>query len=139
MLHTKRTIVIAVATTALAAGIIGGVVVAHAQTGSTNTAGNTIMARVAAILGIDQTKLQDAFIQAKKDQQTQNLDNHLQNLVTQGKITQSQADQYKQWWSSKPDVPVGVPGGGPMMRPGMRGGFPRFHQSPAATPTPSAS
>lgn len=32
------------------------------------------------------------------------LDNRLKCLVEKGKITQEQADQYKQWWQSRPDM-----------------------------------
>ena len=139
MSRRKKILVVTVLTTVLVAGIIGGVVVVHAETGSAAASpGNSIMARVAQILGIDQTKLQDAFIQAEKEQKAQALDTYLKNLVTQGKITQPQADQYKQWWSAKPNLPIGVPGQGPMMRPGgMRGGMPRLRQVPPTTTAPS--
>jgi hypothetical protein len=32
------------------------------------------------------------------------LDNYLKNLVSQGKITQAQADEYKAWVNSRPDM-----------------------------------
>jgi len=34
------------------------------------------------------------------------LENYLQSLVEQEKITQAQADEYLNWWQSKPDVPL---------------------------------
>ena len=64
----------------------------------------TLLARVAAILGIEQQKVEDAFAQAQSEMQDEALDNHLKNLVDQGKITQEQADQYKAWVKSKPDM-----------------------------------
>jgi ABC-type dipeptide/oligopeptide/nickel transport system ATPase subunit len=33
------------------------------------------------------------------------LDNYLQKLVEDGKITQQEADQFKAWWDSRPDIP----------------------------------
>ena len=85
-------------------GGIGGAV--YAQTGSTDntTAGKTLLGRVAEILGIDQQKLQDAVAQAQREKQEEALDNYLKSLIDQGKITQEQADQYKAWWQSRPDM-----------------------------------
>jgi hypothetical protein len=142
----KKWITIAglVATVVVLAGIIGGVVFAQAgNTLADNTAGKTLLARVATILNIDQTKLEAAFTQAQKDMQNEALTNHLNSLVQQGTITQQQADQYKQWWQSKPSVPAGVDfggmggprGGGGMPGPGGPGGNP----PPAPTATPKSS
>ena len=36
------------------------------------------------------------------------MQDRLQNLVGEGLITQEQADEYQQWWDSKPDIGVGV-------------------------------
>ncbi len=44
------------------------------------------------------------------------LEDRLQNMVDNGKITQEQADEYLQWWNSKPDVDFGFPFGGRMTR-----------------------
>ena len=124
---------VAIAVVILVGGILGGVV--YAQSGSTTTTPTTttttgtnpevtIMAKVASILGIDQTTLQNAFTQAEKEVQTDNLSSRLQSLVTAGKITQDQADQYLQWWNSQPTLPSGVnvPGIG-MGRMRIGGGF----------------
>ncbi len=94
----------------LAAGIIGGVVYAQTTTTPTTTStpdnqGKTLLARVAAILGIDQNKLEDAYAQAKKEMTDEALTSRLDALVKAGKLTQAQADQYKKWWESRPDVP----------------------------------
>jgi hypothetical protein len=100
----------------------GSAKVPSAQTAGTVTSSNNILIqRVAAILGIEQGKLQSAFAQAKKEQSDQALTDYLNNLVEQNKITQQQADQYKQWWQSRPNVPV----------PGIAGHFqmPSFRTS----------
>ena len=105
MWRSKKVIIIAVSAALVLAGSIGGVV--YAQTGNISgntTSNNTILARVAKILGIDQQKVEDAFAQARKDAQTEALDNYLNNLVERGKITQEQADQFKQWRQSRPDL-----------------------------------
>jgi len=117
----KKLILIAVLVALVLAGIVAGI--ALAQTGSTaDNSGKSLADRVAAILGIDQQKVEDAFNQAQRDMQNEALDNYLKGMVEQGKMTQSQADQYKTWWQSRPDVPVdfGIKGPG---RLGGRGGF----------------
>ena len=105
----KLVVVGVVAAAVLLAGTIGGVVLAQSN-GATGGSGNTLLARVATILGIDQQKLQDAFTQAEKDMRQEALSNRLKSLVDQGKITQDQADQWKTWLDSKPDMPSGLGG-----------------------------
>jgi hypothetical protein len=105
MWRRKKFIIVAVlATTVLLVGSIGGL--AFAQTGSTDntTSGKTLLARVATILGIDQQKVENAFAQAQREMRDEALDSYLKNLVDQGKITQQQADQYKAWVKSSPDM-----------------------------------
>ncbi len=141
------TIVLAVVTV-MAVGVIGGVV--YAQSGTTTTTPNNpkdaLMAKVAEKLGIDQSKLEDAFTQASKELRQEALSNQLKKLVDEGKMTQDQADKYLQWVQSKPDVPAGL-GMGPKMGPrgpmGFRGGpgcFPgtgKFAPPPQPTETPT--
>ena len=56
---------------------------------------------------IDQQALQDAFAQARSEIQAEAMQNRLANLVEQGRIIQDEADQYLEWWQSRPDVSVG--------------------------------
>jgi polyhydroxyalkanoate synthesis regulator phasin len=44
------------------------------------------------------------------------LGDRLQNMVENGKITQEQADEYLEWWNSKPDVDFGFSFGGKMSK-----------------------
>ena len=116
MWRNKKMVVVAVIAAILLAAGIGGAV--YAKTGGTATgntvlnqaanvtsSNDTLMARVAKILGIDQQKLQDAVKQARGDMQNEKLDKYLTNLVSQGKITQAQADKFTTWWTSKPTSP----------------------------------
>ncbi|MFH1031199.1 MAG: hypothetical protein V1767_01310 [Chloroflexota bacterium] len=108
MWRSKKLVVLAVLVASIIlAGGLGGI--ALAQTGSTDTgvSGKTLTARVAAILGIDQQKVEDAFSQAQREMEQEAMDNFLNNLVKDGKITQEQANQYKSWWQSMPDMPAG--------------------------------
>ncbi len=99
MLKSKKTIIIAVVVALVLVGSITGV--AFAQTGGTGAdSGKTLLGRVAKIMGVDQQKLESAFTQARKEIR----DERLQELVTQGKITQEQMNQYKKWLDSRPDT-----------------------------------
>ena len=69
--------------------------------------GGDMVARVAKILNIDQQKLEDAFKQAGTEIATERENAMFANLVSSGKLTQAQADQYKAWLAAKP---AGVPG-----------------------------
>jgi hypothetical protein len=123
----------------LMAGIVGGVALAKSADSST---GNTLFARAATILGISEQSLQDAFSQAQKEIQAENLDTYLKSLVADGKITQAQADEYKQWWQSKPgDIPaLNEPGEfGGHMRHGFSGGQMMNPQDIQTTTTKTAA
>ena len=72
--------------------------------------GNTeMLTRVAQILNIDEQKLSDAFKQAGSELAQKRTDEMFAKWVTDGKLTQAQADQYKAWLKAKPE---GVPGFG---------------------------
>lgn len=121
----KVVILAAVAVAVLISGVVAGVTLAQSGN-STQTQANTkyqeLLNKVATIyqqntgVTIDPQQLETAFTQAQQDMQSEALQTWLQNLVTEGKITQTQADQYLQWWNSKPDVPLfELPRGGGMM------------------------
>ena len=114
MSRRKKFIIIGIAAGLLLVGSLAGV--ALAQTGGSSTDNTTpkqtLLGRVAQILGIDQSKLESAFTQAQTEARQAALDKYLKGLVDSGKITPAQADQYKKWWESRPNVPIG---------PGMRG------------------
>ncbi len=99
--NKKFLIIAAIVVVVLIIGIAG---VALAQTNdSGSTQSKSFAARVAVILGIDQQKVEDAFTQAQKDMTNEAMDARLKALVDSGKITQEQADQYQQWWQSRPN------------------------------------
>ncbi len=137
MWRSKKLLIIAVLAAVVLAGSIGGIALAQTGSADNTTSGTTLLARVAAILGIDQQKVEDAFAQAQRQMQEEALDNYLKNLVDQGKITQEQADQYKAWVQARPDLPLGF---------GLRGdggfggprGFRGWH-CPSGTPIPPTS
>ena len=147
MWRKKKWIIVGVviALVVVGAGITGGL--AYAQTsGSNNSAANNpakaLADRVADILKLDRTTVENAFAQAEKDMKNDAVKAYLDRLVQAGKMTQAEADKYLQWWQSRPETPQGLnlpslPGGKFM---GPRGGFPgmmgkgTFLPSPTATP-----
>ncbi len=151
MWRKKKFIVIAALAAVVLAGTIGGAV--YAQTANQNrpAAGKTLFARAAAILGIEQQKLESAFAQARREMRDEALDNQLKRMVEQGRITQQQADQYRVWWKSRPDVPMGPgfdrgPGfGGPHGKRGFGRRGPGFvppgkpGPPPVISPTPGTT
>ena len=127
MLKTKKGILLMVLVVGvLLAGSVAGVV-AFAQTGSnsgnqTTSQQDTLLDKVALIyqkntgVTLDTQQLKDAFAQAQSEMRDEALQNWLNNLVTEGKITQEEADAYLNWWKAKPDTQI--PGD---FGPGLRG------------------
>jgi len=126
MWKNKKVILLAALATALLIGSIAGVT--FAQTGSddesqADTQHEALLEKVSAIyqentgVAIDVQQLKDAFAQAQTEMQNEALESRLQDLVSEGTITQEQADEYLQWWQSRPDTPLLGPcgGGGGMM------------------------
>ena len=68
--------------------------------------GGAVIERAAQILGIDKQKLIDAFKQAGTETAKKNMDGRFAKWVSEGKLTQAQADQYKAWLAARP---AGVP------------------------------
>ncbi|MBA7640436.1 hypothetical protein ES703_48101 [subsurface metagenome] len=94
-------------------GSLGGV--ALAQEEGTDSQPEAIFGvlwdKVASILqreGVDVTpeQLKDAFSEAKSELRNEAMQNRLQNLVDQGRITQGQADEWQSWQEARPDLPA---------------------------------
>ncbi len=143
----KRWMIGLIGTTALLGTVIGGsAALAQTATPDAGTPGATVTAevketplqkfssRLAQILGIEQSKVEDALKQARKELAEERLKEKLQRMVEAGKLTQAQADEYLAWHQARPE---GVPGflglgrlmGGPRGggTPGMHGQGPRGH------------
>ena len=72
----------------------------------------TIMGRVAAVLGLDEATVEDAFQQARKDQKTEAYRDKLDQQVENGRITSEEAEEQFIWFQSRPASAV-VSGGWP--------------------------
>jgi hypothetical protein len=141
MLRHKKFVIVGLLAALVLVGSLAGLAFAQTDNGTAGS-GNTLLARVAAILGIDQQKLQDAVVQAQGQMQNDALDAYLKNLVDQGKITQQQADQYKTWWQARPDTLLPGPLGRHFGMRGFRGGMGMgggLWALPKPAPTPQAS
>lgn len=115
MRGSRKFMVLAVLGIVVLVGTMTGVVLAqNAHDNQPEARPGALLERICAIyeqntgIAIDPEALRDAFIQARTEMREEALQNRLQYLVEQGKITQKQADQYLEWWQSKPDVPVGL-------------------------------
>lgn len=136
MRKRKWFIPVVVVSVLLIGGIAGGVVIAASDnSGTTEDQSQTadpyqaLLDRACAIYeentgtAIGSEQLRDALDQARKEMCNEALESRLQNLVDKGKITQEQADEYLQWWKSRPDIEAPLRGlGGPGPGGGMMGG-----------------
>ena len=106
MWRSKKLIIAAILTVVVLVGSIGGIALAqeNGDDNGDNSQPQTLLARVAAILGIDQQELEDAFTQAKSEMRDEALDKRLQKLVAEGVIDPEQATAYKEWLQARPDM-----------------------------------
>jgi len=138
----RRWLVVTLIFAALALVITGGIVLAQEPVTSGGSLAKSFASRVAAKLGLDEAKVQGAFNQAARDIQNEAQQRKLDRMVTQGRLTQEQADQIKQWYQSRPEVlSPGFPFRGYGFDDGgMRGGRGRhgmgFKHGLAPAPTP---
>ena len=122
MWRKRKFILIGLLVVVVIGATLGGIAIAQANDQSNTTSQlSTLLDKVASIyqqntgVAIDSQELAKAFTQAQKETCDAALDKYLNSLVEKGKITQDQADQFKNWSNSRPDVPIG---------PGLKGGFP---------------
>jgi hypothetical protein len=102
MWRKKKFIIILLGTILIIIASLGGI--AMAQDSEDESKPDSLMARVADILGIDQQTVEDAFEQARAEMHEEALDKYLQNLVDEGVITEEEATEYKGWLEAKPDM-----------------------------------
>ena len=120
MWRSKKFIIVAVLVAVILSGTIGGVVLAtNGDEIEPEAQHEALLDRVCEIyqektgVAIDQVAFKDAFAQAQSEMQTEALENYLQSLIEQDKITQEQADELQEWHEARPDVPAGFGFKGP--------------------------
>ena len=106
--RNKRWLLVPILVGLLTIGITAGVVFAGGGDGE--SARTSFANRVAAILGLEETPVQDAFTlaweearEAKQAAHEARLQDRLNQAVEDGSISQEQADQYMEWVRSRPE------------------------------------
>ena len=64
--------------------------------------GSQVMQKAAAKLGVTEQQMVDAFKQASQEMRTNRFQNALNNAVSNGRLTQGEADQITNWWAQRP-------------------------------------
>jgi hypothetical protein len=123
----RRWLVISIGTAALAVLAVGGAVFA-ASNGSDDWMAEEeeFTNRVAEILGKDPTEVESAVEQARREQMDEVINEHLGELVEDGRLTQAEADEIKAWVAERPESLS-------KLTPGFGFGFglgPIFHAKP---------
>ena len=134
MKRNKKFIIIAVTVATVLALTLSGVGFAEEENGSGSQPGarhEALLDRVCEIyeentgVALDSEELQNAFVQAQTEMRDKALEARLESLLEQGKITEEEADQLREWWESRPDVELPRPFGrfgSQDLGSGMRGG-----------------
>jgi hypothetical protein len=107
----KRWILISMAVGLLALMATGGAILAqgNSHSGGPGYAGD-LASRVAQILGLDEATVQSALDQAHRDIQDERLESHLDRMVAAERLGEEDADAWLQWFQSRPDAAVRLPG-----------------------------
>ena len=108
--RNKRWLLVPIVVGLLTVGITAGAVLAHGGGDGRESARTSFANRVAAILGLEETPVQDAFTlaweearEAKQAAHEARLQDRLNQAVEDGSISQEQADQYMEWVRSRPE------------------------------------
>jgi hypothetical protein len=110
MWRNKKWVIVAVLAVVAVAGSVGGVALAADDDSELEKHFGALWERVCAIYedetgeDIDPEALRDAFAQAQSEMRAEALDNRLQRLVDEGKISQDEAAAYKEWLQDRPDM-----------------------------------
>ena len=101
----RRWILITLVVGLLAVGVVatGAAFVHRSGSAEENSSSGEFAARVAEILGLEEQQVQDAFDQAREEMLDERIQSKLDSLVESGDLTQEQADEYKEWFDSRPE------------------------------------
>ena len=125
-MNTRRWLYALILTGLLVIGVTGGAVLAHGGGENGDSPVKSFASRVAGILGLNESQVQDAFSQARAEMQDEAIQHKLDKMVENGRLTQEEADEYKEWYDSRPDTLT--PGfGGRKFHFGQGFGGRRFH------------
>ncbi|MCH9016437.1 MAG: hypothetical protein IIB89_01570 [Chloroflexi bacterium] len=102
----RKWLMLPLVTGILAAGLTGASVLAHDEDGENVSPKETVAAKVAEILGIEDAQtVQDALQLATQEVRLERLEHRLDHMVEAGVLTQDQADAYLEWYEARPEGP----------------------------------
>ena len=113
MWKSKKFIIISLVTAVVLVAGIGVAVFAQTDNGDDNNPEArhaALLEEVCAIyqentgVAINCEELATAFEQAQSKMREGALDRYLQKLVDEGQITEAEAEQFRNWWQSRPDM-----------------------------------
>ena len=91
-------VIISLTATVILLGIFGGIAAAQGQEEDKTIRGpDTLISKMAEILGIDEDRVEQAFKQAASETRDERMKNHLARPVETGKLTQKQANHKLEW------------------------------------------
>ena len=99
----KGWIFVALIVGALALALTGSAALAQSSDSDGDSRKGKFAERVASILGLESSQVEDAMKQARTELRDEWLQQKLDAMVENGKITQEQADEYKTWVEARPE------------------------------------
>lgn len=109
----KRWIIISVAAGLLALAITGGAIFAHGPGGRWGHSNGADTARMAELLNVEESQVQEAYRQLRRENQDEALQFRLDRLVEGEVMEQEQADAIMEWYQARPnEMPHGLLGQG---------------------------
>ena len=110
---SRRKITLLVLGVVMAIGLTGGIVWAQTDgnggtpTPTADTAtGKSFVARVAEILELEESTVQDAFTQATRQQIDEAYRGRLDKMVERGRLTEDEANEQFSWFEERPDSAI---------------------------------
>jgi len=100
----KKLLVIAVAATLVLTVGLTTVALADSPGDGDNGPVRAFISKVASILGLEEEQVADAFEQARQEMRDEAQGQCLQDAVEEGRITEEEADQIRQWWQNRPEA-----------------------------------
>ena len=100
----KRLSIILIGASVTVLAAIGAFASIAAQSTEDDSDSQSFVERVASILGLETSDVEDAFAQAKDEMREERTDSYLAKLVENGTLTQEEADAIQTWMDAKPDV-----------------------------------
>jgi low affinity Fe/Cu permease len=99
----KRWVLVSAIVAMIAVGVVTTGVILAQETDAGDSPMSSFTSRVARILNLDEAQVQDAIDQALREMKDESVRHKLDRLVEQERITQEQADEYFEWYQSRPD------------------------------------